>query len=139
MNKWLFWTLLLISSLCSAAGWASQRQNVYTIGAYDDAFKQRAAVMKLGPLPANEVPPVIPQSFLESDGSYGGGEVTRTISQACQLLKKQLNTGILPHEENWHIYLLEADWNKDTYQLHSNDYRLKHPVRVLKLVKKECD
>ncbi|KTD07255.1 DVU_2496 family lipoprotein [Legionella jamestowniensis] len=138
MHKGLFGILLLASNLCSAKVWVNQCQKVYTIGAYDEAFKQQVVVMKLGPLPANKVPPAIPQSFLEADGSYGGGEGTCTITQACQLLKEQLDSGILPSDENWHIYQLEADWEKDIYQLHPNDYRLKHPVRVLKLVKSKC-
>ncbi|WP_370569541.1 hypothetical protein [Legionella sp. MW5194] len=36
------------------------------------------------------------------------------------------------------MYLLQAVWDNDTYLLHPNDYRLKHPVKVVALVKKEC-
>ncbi|KTD49923.1 hypothetical protein Lrub_0365 [Legionella rubrilucens] len=124
--------------LMSFNAWAGDCSQVYTIGAYDEAFENHAVVSKLGAIPASEVPPAIPPSFLENDGSYGGGEATCSIAEACQLLKTQLASGLLDSKENWHIYLLEAVWGKDTYLLHPNDYRLKHPVKVVALVKKDC-
>lgn len=113
-------------------------KDVYTIGAYDEAFKNHLTVTKLGPLPASEVPPALPKSFLEKDGSYGGGEAFCTIEKACHVLEHQLNAGVLPKTESWHIYVLDADWNRDTYKLHSNDYRINYSVKVLNLVRERC-
>lgn len=110
---------------------------VYTIGAYEEAFAQGKTVTKLGPLSAANVPPVFPKSFLEKDGSYAGGEVFDSIERALATLKEQLSSEILPKELNWHIYLLEADFQKDTYELHPNDFRIKHTVNVLKRVSNE--
>lgn len=118
--------------------WANNCNKVYTIGAYDGSFSKHAAVTKLGPIAAANVPVVIPKSFLEKDGSYGGGEAFCTIKQACHALKKQVASGVLLKNEHWHIYLLDADWNRDTYKLHPNDFRIKHPVKVLKIVKENC-
>jgi hypothetical protein len=113
-------------------------EHVYTIGAYDQAFSQQEQVMKLGPLPANEVPPALPSAFLEKDGSYGGGEAFQTIEQACLVLKQQLASGVLPSTEVWHIYLLDANWNQDTYPLHPHDFRISRTVRVVSMARKEC-
>lgn len=117
---------------------ASSCNHVYTIGAYDEAFAKHATVAKLGPMAAVDVPPIIPKSFLEKDGSYGGGEALCTIKAACTLLNKQLASGQLPQNQSWHIYLLYAEWKRDTYKLHANDFRIKHTVKVLKLVKEDC-
>lgn len=124
---------LLFSSTCMA-----ECTHVYTIGAYDQAFKQHQKVSKLGPLSASEVPPTLPKTFLEKNGSYAGGEAFRTISSACQALNYQAKVGILPNNEAWHIYKLDADWYADTYKLRANDVRLKRTVNVLKLVRKDC-
>lgn len=113
-------------------------KNVYTIGAYDEAFANHAVITKLGPLATKDVPSTIPKSFLEKDGSYGGGEAFCKIKDACHALVHQLDTGVLPASEKWHIYLLDADWNRDTYKLHQDDYRITHSVKVLKLVKEKC-
>lgn len=117
---------------------AIESKYVYTIGAYDDAFSQRALVTKSGPIPAADISSPIPQSFLEKDGSYGGGEAFYSINQACRALKRQLASRIFSKNENWHIYLLDANWNRDTYKLHPNDFRIKNPVKVLKLVQENC-
>lgn len=111
---------------------------VYTIGAYDEPFAKRAEISKLGPLLASDIPAVLPKSFLENDGSYGGGEAFCTIRQACIMLKQQLASGILPPTESWHIYLLDASWEKDIYELHPKDFRIKHNVKVIKLIQKNC-
>lgn len=111
---------------------------VYTIGAYDEAFSRHANIEKLGPLPTANVPSILLKSFLEKDGSYGGGEAFCTISEACQRLAQQITLGVLPKTEHWHVYLLDADWNKDVYKLHANDFRIKHPAKVLKIIRKNC-
>lgn len=121
--------LLLLSS-----GSAVACEHVYTIGAYDEAFSQHAEITKLGPLSANQVPPSLPKTFLEADGSYGGGEAFCTIQQARNVMIKQIRSGVLPANENWHVYRLDADWKLDTYELHPGDFRIKHAVKVLKEV-----
>ncbi len=131
----LLFILLLAASL---NGTAANCKQVYTIGAYDEAFAKHATVAKLGPIPATDIPPTFPKSFLEQDGSYGGGEAFCSIKQACHTLKQQIASGLLPKTENWHIYLLDADWHKDIYELYPNDFRIKHSVSVLKMVKKNC-
>ncbi|VVC75831.1 hypothetical protein AQUSIP_11280 [Aquicella siphonis] len=113
-------------------------KNVYTIGAYDKVFSNHAEVIKLGPLIAKDAPSTVPKSFLEADGSYGGGEAFCTIQAACDILMRQVESGVLPASENWHIYLLDADWDHDTYQLHPNDLRINRSVKVLKLVREKC-
>jgi len=139
MKKLLFFVSVFILNLTFFSNvWANNCDKVYTIGAYDEAFSKQANVTKLGPIAAADVPPTIPKSFLEKDGSYGGGEALCTIKQACHALKKQLASGVLPKSETWHIYLLDADWNRDTYKLHANDFRIKHSAKVLKLVRKNC-
>ncbi len=139
MIKFLFSTsVIMLTLMLFSKVWASNCNHVYTIGAYDEAFSKHATITKLGPIAAADVPPTIPKSFLEKDGSYGGGEALCTIKQACRVLKKQLATGELPKNENWHIYLLDADWNRDTYKLHANNFRIKHLVKVLKLVRENC-
>lgn len=134
----LYSSWLLVLTLISLKAWTSSCTKIYTIDAYDAAFKQHAIVKKLGPIPASQVPSAIPKSFLENGGSYGGGEVRCTISEACQLLSTQLASGLLANNENWHIYRLDGNWDNDTYQLHPNDYRIKHPMVVLELVKEKC-
>lgn len=124
--------------MISPNAWTSNCKYVYTIGAYDEAFSKHVAVTKLGPIPAADVPLELPKSFLEKDGSYGGGEAFCTIKQACRKLKKQLTAGILPKNLNWHIYLLAVDWNRDTYKLNTNDFRIMRSSEVLKLVRKNC-
>ena len=111
---------------------------VYTVGAYDYALVKQGGVLKLGPLPHSEVPPQLPKTFLEKDGSYGGGEAFKTVHDACSDLKKQISSGKLPASINWHIYLLKAKWRVDTYELHPNDFRIKHSVIVLRKVKSAC-
>ena len=139
MKKLLFFASAIILNLTFfSTVWANNCNKVNTIGAYDEVFSKHAAVTKLGPIAAPDVPPIIPKSFLEKDGSYGGGEAFCTIKQACNALKKQLASGVLLKNENWHIYLLDADWSRDTYKLNTNDFRIKHPVKVLKLAKKNC-
>jgi hypothetical protein len=49
-----------------------------------------------------------------------------------------LASGKLPATEDWHIYLLNANWGQDVYELHPNDFRISHTAKVLKLVKKSC-
>lgn len=109
-------------------------KKVYTIGAYDEGFAKKALVTKLGPIPANKISPNIPPSFLEKNGSYGGGEAFCTINAAREALQKQLKSGILPKNIDWHIYLLEANWQRDVYKLHDNDFRIRHAVKVLQKV-----
>lgn len=112
--------------------------HVYTIGAYDSAFKNNFSVTKLGPLTAKDVPPILPKTFLEQDGSYAGGEAFCSIKKACLALNTQLANGILPATEHWHIYLLNAEWKSDTYQLRTQDHRLNKSVKVLKLTREKC-
>lgn len=139
MKKFLFFVgIFILNLILFQNALASNCKYVYTIGAYDEAFSKHVTVTKLGPIAAADVPPTIPKSFLEKDGSYGGGEALCTIKQACRVLKKQLASGELPKNENWHIYLLDADWNRDNYKLHANDFRIKHPVKVLKLARENC-
>ncbi len=139
MRNFLFFASFFILNLTFSSNvWANNCNKVYTIGAYDEAFSKNTIVTKLGPMAAADVPPIIPKAFLEKDGSYGGGEAFCTIKQACHALKKQLASGVLPKNEHWHIYLLDADWNQDTYKLHTNDFRIKHPVKVLKPVRENC-
>jgi len=107
---------------------------VYTIGAYEECLKNNAEVHKFGPMHANEVPEWMPKSFLEKDGSYGGGEVFRTIKEAQLTLEKQICSKMLPEGMDFYIYLLEADWTRDVCELHPNDFRLKTTVLVLKKV-----
>ena len=130
--------LIIIAALLGSVQCFAKCKSVYTIGAYDEAFKSHLTVTKLGPLAASEVPPALPKSFLEKDGSYGGGEAFCTRKKACITLIHQLDTGKLPDTENWHIYILDADWNRDTYKLHANDFRINHAVTVLKLVREKC-
>ena len=137
MKNYIIFTLLSITFTFSMNSLAKCKE-VFTIGAYDEAFKNHITVTKLGPLPASEVPPVLPKSFLEKDGSYGGGEAFCTIEQACRALESQLNKGVLPKTETWHIYILDADWNHDTYKLHSNDFRINRSVKVLNLAREKC-
>jgi len=137
MNK--FFSLLILSiGLMLFQNGLAKCKNVYTIGAYDEAFKNHKMVLKLGPLPASDVPPILPKSFLEKDGSYAGGEAFCSIETACEAFRYQIKTGVLPKAATWHIYMLDADWNHDTYLLHPNDYRLKHSAKVLKLVHEKC-
>ncbi|MDI9818798.1 MULTISPECIES: DVU_2496 family lipoprotein [unclassified Legionella] len=137
MEKFNFF-LFILNLIVSFNSIAGNCKHVYTLGAYDEAFSKHMTITKLGPIAAVNVPPMIPKSFLEKDGSYGGGEALCTVKQACRALKKQLVSGELPKNENWHIYLLDADWNRDTYKLHADDFRIKHPVKVLKLVRENC-
>ena len=137
MKKYLLSSIILISFSLGGIAYANCK-HVYTIGAYDEVFAKHASITKLGPLPASEIPPGLPKSFLEKDGSYAGGEAFCTIKQACRILKQQVSSGVLPNTENWHIYILDAGWNQDTYKLRLNNFRIKHPVKVLKLVKQNC-
>lgn len=130
--------MFILTSTISINCMANHCKYIYTIGAYDEVFANNATVTKLGPISATEVPPTIPKSFLEKNGSYGGGAAFCTIAQSCRALKKQLASGVLPRNENWHIYILDADWKRATYKLHSNDFRIKHAVKVLKLVRDHC-
>lgn len=138
MKKYLINILFIASCLFGVPATANQCEQVYTIGAYDDAFSQGKPVIKLGPLSATEVPPVLPKSFLEKDGSYAGGEAFCSVKQATDALQEQLASGVLPANERWHIYVLDAHWDRDIYQLKLNDFRLKHSVNVLKLAIEEC-
>ncbi|SIN96701.1 DVU_2496 family lipoprotein [Halodesulfovibrio marinisediminis] len=110
--------------------------NVYTIGdaSYDISLAKEKAPVKLGPLPVGSVPSIFPESFLEADGSYGGGVVYKTIPGAKKGLKELLKKGILPAELNWHIYELNAVWETDVYELKQGDYRLSKPCSVRKRV-----
>lgn len=109
---------------------------VYTVGevSYDQALADGKSIMKLGPIPAGNVPPVFPKSFLESDGSYGGGIVYKSVEDAKDGLAASLKNGTLPAGLEWHIYQLDAEWENDVYELKKDDYRLKQPCPVEKRI-----
>lgn len=108
-------------------------QQVYTIGDYDPSLLEQGKIIKLGPIPKEEIPDVFPQSFLEKDGCYGGGEAFATIERASDAIVEQKMNGILPLG-NWRVYLLQTRWDGDVYQLKSEDYRINKSVRVLQEV-----
>lgn len=114
----------------------SRCSRVYTIGDvnYDKALESGKPSIKLGVIPAGQVPPIFPKSFLEADGSYGGGVVYCSIEGAKQGLNNLLEKNILPKEMEWHIYELEATWETDVYKLKVNDFRLKKTSKVKKRV-----
>ncbi len=112
----------------------AQCDNVYTIGDYDNSLIANGMVIKLGPENAQEVTDNFPKSFLESDGTYGGGEAFCSIERACEVMFQLKNNGTLPYDGNWRIYLLQARWDKDVYQLKNDDYRINKPVKVLQEV-----
>ena len=131
--------LMVLSIPCLAL--ASQQQGeysgVYTIGevSYDKSLENGNPSIKLGPIPADQVPPVFPKSFLEPDGSYAGGGVYSSPEEAAMGLTKLLEKGILPKDMEWHIYELDANWETDVYLLKKGDYRLQKPSRVKRRVK----
>jgi len=116
----------------------AQANAVYTFGAYDDPFSKQATVLKLGPLPTSEIPSEFPRRFLEADGSYGGGEAFQSIADACRGLQEFAAVGRLPAGNHWHIYLTDAMWGSDTYELRPRDFRLSHTATVLQIVKEQC-
>lgn len=126
LKKYLFWILFCLNAQAYA-----YCKTVYTIGAYEEAFAKHAIITKLGPLTSSNLPSGFPKTFLEKNGSYGGGEAFCTVKAATRMLKRQLAAGVLPPNEHWHIYILDADWNRDVYKLKANDFRLKHAVKVL--------
>jgi hypothetical protein len=109
---------------------------VYTVGevSYDQALADGKPIMKLGPIPAGNVPPIFPKSFLEPDGSYGGGIVYQSVENAKDGLAALLKNGTLPAGLEWHIYQLDAEWENDVYELKKGDYRLKKPCPVEKRI-----
>lgn len=137
MHKYIWFSLFVAISFVSLKSFA-QCKKVYAVGAYDKAFSKHATVTKLGPLSAAQVPKSIPREFLEKDGSYGGGGAYCSIEAACLGMQHEVQSGVLAKDEVWHVYLLDAEWGKDVYELHPNDFRIKHSVRVLKRVKSSC-
>ncbi|WP_290920770.1 DVU_2496 family lipoprotein [Halodesulfovibrio sp.] len=106
---------------------------VYTIGdsSYDIALAKGKPPVKLGPIQAENVPDIFPQSFLEKDGSYGGGKVYPSISAAQKGLKVLLQKGTLPEGLTWHIFELDATWEDDVYEISQSDYRL-NKLRIVR-------
>jgi hypothetical protein len=86
-----YFVLVLCACLIVSMDSIAKCKSIYTIGAYDEVFAKHATVTKLGPLSAADVPPTLPKSFLENDGSYGGGEAFCTIEKACRALIYILN------------------------------------------------
>ena len=140
MKARLFVVSTLIVLFASCLALANQQQGkcsgVYTIGevSYDKSLERGNPIVKLGPIPADQVPPVFPKSFLESDGSYAGGMVYCSPEEAATGLTELLDNGILPKDMEWHIYELDANWETDVYLLKKGDYRLQKPSRVKKRV-----
>ncbi len=128
-------SIIVALSLYSSAFAGEQKSKcsgVYTIGdiSYDKSLENGNNSIKLGPIPAEQVPPIFPKSFLEADGSYGGGVVYCSAEGAIQGLNNLLQKSILPKDMEWHIYELEATWEIDVYELNKNDFRLKNPSKV---------
>ncbi len=123
----------------SALGPASpQTQIIYTYGdapSYDKQLDQGTSPMKLGAIPAEELPGGFPRKFLEEDGSYGGGRVFRSVEEAEIALQEAAEKNIISKSENWGIYQVEGDWASITYELHPHDYRLRQSAPVVKRVK----
>lgn len=107
--------------------------HVYTIGDYDHTLIEKGMVTKLGPIPSEEIIDAFPQTFLETDGSYAGGEAFCSIEDACAEMKKLKASGILP-AGHWRIYELQATWDQDVYKLHDENYRFNKSVKVLQEV-----
>jgi len=137
MKKYFLGCLLILQS-CLVYSQADSCPTVYALGAYDKAFAEGLGVVKLGPLAKDKIPPFMPQSFLEPDGHYGGGEVFCSVKIACRTLQQLLENKILPADEHWLIYELAANWPSDVYELYPFDFRLNHSVKVLRLAATQC-
>lgn len=127
----------LIAIFCMQMSFAGCNR-LYTIGAYDEEFNKHVTVIKPGKLTSSEVPTDFPKVLLESDGSYAGGEVFCSVKQACAALKQLSAKEDFPKDQKWHVYVIDAEWKKDTYKLRADEYRIKNPATVIELAKKNC-
>lgn len=132
-NLYLALLLSLFCGLILLFPQQAECAKVYTIGdtSYDIALAKGKPPVKLGPIQAENVPDIFPQSFLENDGSYGGGKVYPSISAAQKELKVLLQKGTLPEGLTWHIFELDATWEDDVYEISQNDYRL-NKLRIVR-------
>ena len=109
---------------------------VYVIGApaYAEAIAAGRPPLKMGRMDAKSVPDALPRSFLEADGSYAGGTVYPTPSEARAGITSLLKANRLPSGVQWEVYLLQADWRKDVYQLANGEWRLTQNALVVKKI-----
>jgi len=109
--------------------------HVYTLGDASAAVvvAEGRRVMKPGPLPAQDIPPGTPRAALEADGSYAGGRVFCSISDAKAALAEAHTKEIAGAGRPLRIYETAATWAGDVYELRPNDYRLKRSVPMVRV------
>jgi hypothetical protein len=130
--------LFVIASLTlTACGTAPPRDcaQVYALGdgAAATAIARGETVIKSGPLPAAAVPPNMPRAALEPDGSYAGGLVFCSLSDARDGLEQLSAKGALPKGRPWRIYEVAADWRQDVREPRPGEFRLKRGAKMIRV------
>jgi hypothetical protein len=136
MAKSLLWPVAAFG-LAVIAGCASTTPRpdcgvVYTIGEPEvaQAIARGQNVTKPGPLPAHVVPRSAPRPALEPDGSYAGGRVFCSVTEARAAAVELTAQGVLPKDRPWRVYEVAASWDKDVYEKRPGEYRLKRAARM---------
>ena len=132
--------IFFLTAACVAAPYAAgdTPEPVYAIGApaYAEAIAAGKPPMKMGRMAAGDVPETLPRSFLQQDGSYAGSTVYPTVTATEDAITRLVKAGALPAGIGWEVYLLQADWRKDVYQLNDREWHLRQNVPVTKRVAK---
>jgi hypothetical protein len=107
---------------------------VYALGdaGVSSAIASGRAVVKPGPLPAAAVPPRAPRAALEPDGSYAGGLVFCSVSEARAALSRLQAKGAIPAGRPWRVYEVGASWREDVYEIRPGEHRLKRSAPLLR-------
>jgi hypothetical protein len=110
--------------------------HVYALGdsAVATAIARGETVIKSGPLPAAAVPHNMPRAALEPDGSYAGGLVFCSVSDARDRLEQLSTKGALPKGRPWRVYEVAADWREDVREPRPGEFRLKRAVKMVRAV-----
>lgn len=122
---------LFPSFLCAATN-AVDSDPIYTFGDYK--LSDRGWGIKIGPLASDEIPDGFPVSFLQLDGSYPGGRIYAAADEAKQGLLEAQESGIIPEEGDWGVYLLEGNWGDYAYELRPNEFHLNKSTRILQRI-----
>lgn len=145
---YLFVLLGLGASICTSiltVGCMSYHRNntaqidetpMYTFGDanYERQLQEGRPPVKHGPIAVTEVPSNFPVKFLESDGSYAGGRVYKTISEAQRAILEAKSSGMISEKGDWGIYQLNGKWDEFAYEHKPGEWHLKQSTTVAKRV-----
>lgn len=109
---------------------------MYTFGDanYERQLKEGKPPIKHGPIAISDVPDHFPVKFLDPDGSYAGGRIYKTISEAQRAVLEAKRTGMISESGEWGIYQLEGNWDEYAYEPRPGEWHLNKSTLVAKRV-----